>query len=368
MAKEREVTMMKKMVKKLAVLLAAVMMVGSMAGCGASTGDFSTTVVASYGDEDIYLDEANFFLRYQQWFQEGTYWDMYYNYFGILNMWDSESGSGTKTMGQYLKEEVMAQILQTRILVEHADEVGVSLTDADKENIANAVAGFRLSVAPEFFDYAPATDEKITEWFEKNALAVKVWDAVKASKEVTVTDEECQMFTVEYVYVSVTGEDAEVEEGTLVNEELANEVLKRLQAGEEFDAINDALGTNSYTNSYLKVGETATTQLATVGATMKEGDVQMVGDAESGWYIMKCVSELDANATLDKRAEVADAKQEEYFNEVYAGWAAAAKAFEVEKSWNDVKFSGEKIYVEAEAVATDMGDALDQLVDEGILE
>lgn len=357
--------MMKKMVKKLTALAAAVMMVGSMAGCSTPAGDYSTTVVANYGDEAIYLDEANFFLRYQQWFQEGTYWDMYYNYFGILNMWESESGVGTKTMGQYLKEEVMAQILQTRILNEHAAEVGVSLTDTEKEQIANAVSGFRLSVAEEFFDYAPATDEDITEWFEKNALAVKVWDAVKSSKEVEVTEEECQMFTVEYVYVSVTEDDAEVEEGTLVNEELANAVLSRLQAGEEFDAINEALGTSSYTNSYLKVGDTATTDLYKVGVTMAEGDVQMTGDAENGWYIIKCVSELDANATLDKRAEVADSKQEEYFNEVYAGWAAAAKAFEVEKSWDDVKFSGEKIYVEADVLVTDdIDEVLDDIVEE----
>ncbi|MCD8330342.1 MAG: peptidyl-prolyl cis-trans isomerase, partial [Lachnospiraceae bacterium] len=62
---------MKTITRKIAVLLAVILTVGSTAGCGSSTvGDYATTVVATYGDEKIYLDEANFWLRYQQWMNE----------------------------------------------------------------------------------------------------------------------------------------------------------------------------------------------------------------------------------------------------------------------------------------------------------
>lgn len=96
-----------------------------------------------------------------------------------------------------------------------------------------------------------------------------------------------------------------------------------------------------------------TTELYTAGVNMKSGDVELVGNAEDGWYVIKCVSDLDEEATEQKRLEVADSKQEEYFNEVYTGWAASAKAFEVKSSWDDVKFSGEKIYVAAETTAAE---------------
>ena len=344
---------MKKMVKKLAVLLAAVMMIGMFAGCGTSTADYSSTVVATYGDENIYMDEANFFLRYQQWYQEGSYWDMYTMYFGYANMWEAESGNGTQTMGQYLKEEVMAQILQTRILMDHAAELGVSLTEEDKAKVAEAAESFKTNIHADFQKYAPYTDADLIEWLEKNALAIKVWDTVKKSKEVEVSDEECAMFTVEYAYIAAPVEGETVEEGALTNEERANEALSRLMAGEAFVDFEEELDLTSYTNSYLKKDDSMTIDLYTAGVTMKTGDVTMVGDAESGWYVIKCLNDSDEEASEQKRAEVADSKQEEYFNEVYAGWAASAKAFDVKKSWNDVKFSGEKIYVAAETTAAE---------------
>ena len=161
------------------------------------------------------------------------------------------------------------------------------------------------------------------------------------------------MFTVEYAYIAAPVEGETVEEGALTNEERANEALSRLMAGEAFVDFEEELDLTSYTNSYLKKDDSMTIDLYTAGVTMKTGDVTMVGDAESGWYVIKCLNDSDEEASEQKRAEVADSKQEEYFNEVYAGWAASAKAFDVKKSWNDVKFSGEKIYVAAETTAAE---------------
>ena len=57
---------MSKATKAMAVAMTAAMAAGSLAGCGGVSMDkYASTVVATYGDEDIYLDEANFFLRSQ---------------------------------------------------------------------------------------------------------------------------------------------------------------------------------------------------------------------------------------------------------------------------------------------------------------
>lgn len=121
---------MSKATKAMAVAMTAAMAAGSLAGCGGVSMDkYASTVVATYGDEDIYLDEANFFLRYQQWTQEAMYWDMITAYTGYTDLWTYPSGDGEKTMGDDLKERVMAQLLQTRILIDHASDYSVELTD-----------------------------------------------------------------------------------------------------------------------------------------------------------------------------------------------------------------------------------------------
>jgi|GEM_PF-1098781 len=338
---------MKKLRGTVTALLAIVLGAGILAGCGTKAADYPTTVAATYGSENIYLDEANFMLRYTQWAQEGYYWDMYEQYFGYTDMWKAPSQNDGQTMGQYLKEMIMAQILQTRILADHAEEYNVTLTDADKETIAQAVTAFREGFAEEFKNYSDADDAKITEWLEKNALAVKVWDAVKMSADVSATEEESQMFTLEYVKVSAhEATEEELEAGTLFNEDLANAVYERLSGGEEFSAFSEELGVTSQTSSYLKVDPENTALLYTNGVVMKTGETQMFQDVENDcWYVVKCTSDLDAEATATKVKEVIDKKREEHFNAIYIMWTESAPAFEVKSCWDDITVGGGKIYV-----------------------
>jgi len=345
---------MKKLRGTIVALLAVVLGAGILAGCGTKAADYPTTVVATYGSENIYLDEANFMLRYTQWAQEAYYWDMYEQYFGYTDMWTAPSQKNGQTMGQYLKETVMAQILQTRILADHAGEDNITLTDADKEAVAAAVTAFRQGYAEEFKNYSNADDAKITEWLEKNALAVKVWDAVRMSADVSATDEESQMFTLEYVKVTAAEPTEEqIEAGTLLNEDLAKAVYERLSSGEEFSEFSEELGVTSQTSSYLKIDPENTALLYTNGVVMQTGETQMFQDIENNtWYVVKCTSDLDAEATAKKAEEVIDEKREEHFSAIYILWTESAPAFDVKSCWDDITVGGSKIYVAVTTEAT----------------
>lgn len=355
---------MRRSTKVMAVVMTTALAAGSLAGCsGVSMDKYSSTVAATYGDQDIYLDEANFFLRYQQWTQEAMYWDMITAYTGYTDLWTYPSGDGEKTMGDALKERVMAQLLQTRILNEHASDYNVELTDADRDLVAEAVQAVRTNFADEFFQYTNPSDEDMTTWFEQNALASKVWQAVKDAAEVTVTDEECQEFTLSYVLVPYPSEDSDTDETTaadgeestpaLEGEDLANEVLSRLQAGEEFSAFEDELGVKSTTTSYLKNATDNTTDLFLRGVTMATGDVEMFESTDNGWYVVKCDSDLDEEATEKQRETATNDKKEEAFNEVYTAWAEAAPEFKVKSCWGELALGGEKIYVAQTTAASD---------------
>ena len=55
-----------------AALLSLVLGLGSLMGCSKAvkTEDYATTVVATFGDEKIYLDEANFLAKSEQYLME----------------------------------------------------------------------------------------------------------------------------------------------------------------------------------------------------------------------------------------------------------------------------------------------------------
>ena len=366
---------MKKFVRTLAAILSAALLMGTVTGCSGTVSmeDYSTTVAATYGDEEIYLDEVNFFLRYLQWYQEESYWEIYETYLGYDDMWEADSGNGSMTLGEYLKEVVMAQTLQTRILLDHTEDYDIELTDEDVELAEEAVADLRDDLADEFTNYSDASDEDILGWFEENLLANKVYEAVRQSAEVEITDEECQMFTIQYVYVSVTEEDEEEEEDEedtdeeadeesededsdseeededeLINEDLAEAVLACLEAGEDFDSIEDALGVSYTETSYLIAETDDDSELFTYGSEMSTGEAVLFESEDGGWYVVYCVSDLDEEATEEQREELEDEQREEYFEEVYAEWAEDAPEFTVKKVWDKIVVGGGKIYVEKE--------------------
>ncbi|MCD8077667.1 MAG: SurA N-terminal domain-containing protein [Lachnospiraceae bacterium] len=395
---------MKTITRKIAMLLAVILTVGSTVGCGSSTiGDYSTTVVATYGDEKIYLDEANFWLRYQQWMNEAYYWDLY-TYFGYDNMWTAEYDENT-TMGDYFKENVMAQILQTRILLDHAEDYDIELTDDQKTTVSDHVSEF-LESYPLFANQTDATEEQMVEWMEMNAKANLVAQAVKDAAEISISDEECQEYSIEYILVEEEEEEeettaeettaeetsAEAEEETtagdgsdgsetyaeqtyaeqtateaeeetaeetteeetaeddsasaVAGEELAQQVYELAEAGTDFSEIEESLGVTSSTASYLVTGEESTEITYTTSAEMEAGEVQMVQEEGTGWYIIKKTNDLDEDATEEKREELTEEAEDEAFNEVYAEWAEDAPTFKVkEKIWSQIEIT-DKIYEE----------------------
>ncbi len=226
---------MKKVLSVCALLLAVVM---TVAGCAVKPAKYATTPAAAYGDETIYMDEAMFWLRLFQWEQEGSYAYLYYYYYGITDMWGMESGRRTQTMGQSLQEDVMAQIRQARMLNEQAAKYGVTLTEEDKEKAHEFIHRIRDSYADELFELmGNPSEERMMEIVNRMSLAIKVHDAMKkAYTDFTVTDEECESFTVEYFAVTKT-EDDKKEEGKTYNEELANEILADIKDGQKIDAI-----------------------------------------------------------------------------------------------------------------------------------
>lgn len=397
--------------KGMAAALAAVFTVGTAAGCAASMSEYAETPALVYGEETVYLDEANFWLRYQQWVMESQY-GLMYQYYGYENMWEAPADEYT-TLGQQLKEDVMAQLIQTCILNDHAEEMGVSLTEEDQTRITETIADFRETFDASFAEYSDASDESITAWMQKNATAVKVWDAVKQDTEVTVSDEESQMFTVEYVTITessdtsesteaasteadstaaedteaasadaestettaaesteASGEESTAAESTeasgeettaaeettsaeesLTGEALADEAVRRLQEGQSFADFEDELGLTSSSQSFLISDTENESTIYQNAVDMATGDVKKVA-YDGGWYVIYCVSDLDEEATEEQRAQVEDEKREEYFNTVYAEWTEAAPEYEVQDGWDDLKVN-QMIYVAKETTAAE---------------
>ncbi|MBQ6294057.1 MAG: hypothetical protein IJK77_09435 [Lachnospiraceae bacterium] len=324
-------------------------------GCGSSVSPekYSTTAAATYGDQTTYLDEANFWLRLNQWSTESYTGMMYYYYYGITDIWSQPSGNRTQTYEQSLKENVMAEILQTYILLDHAGEYSAELTDEENHKIDHLIEDLRDSYADEFFTLAgiaegEAGDKQLRTYFEKRVKAFKVAYAVMQAADVTVNDDDCKSFRIAYILVpesdSTTTASTESTGSTEASadekkgQDLADLILYTLNAGEKWEDMKSRYSGLSSSESAFAYNDTETTSfLYTEGKGMKTGESKIYQREGTGWYVLHCISDDDAEGAESKRATLVAEQQDKAFNELYKTWQDAAKTFKVTKEFKNLK-------------------------------
>ena len=332
---------MKHFSKILALCLAAVMF---FAGCGSNSA-YDTQVAATYGDKSIMLDEANFWLRYYQ-MSYSSYYSFYTYYYGYTDIWTQVPGQRTQNLGETLKENTMAEVLQAFILSDHAKDYDVSLSEAELSKISTfADDVMKDETMSALVKDSALTKEKVVNWVTARCQAIKVYEGVKAqAPNVSVSDADADSFSLNYFIVSSSSsakesafnKDAVKDDKDLSGEELANRIKAELEGGKEFSQLKTALSSlTANTLSYRHADTENASILYKQGKDLKDDDV-IVYKNDSTWYVIQCVSAHDEHATEHAREDLEDEQRDAYFNTVYADWAKAAAKFSVKKCYNDL--------------------------------
>ncbi len=313
----------------------------TLAGCSRkATEDYATTVVAKYGDEKIYLDEANFYAKLSQYQYEAMY--------AMGSYWKTELTTGY-TYEDSVKDDAMSKVLQTRILCGQAEALGVSLTDEDKATIEKAAADFKES---EEGTALAVSDELVKEIFTQNALANKVRAAMITDTDTKVDEEDfaCRDMDCIVVYPSETEDGAE---DTVDEEKTAAEIEQYLADGEKVDDIYKKYDEDVY--SLYKFSDYAICKndeypFSEELFAMKEvGEVDTVFDESTGnYYVFRLTALTDDDATEDAIASEIKEREDANFKTKYEELKKDAKSFKVDEDvWAEIVFD-EPLYVAPE--------------------
>lgn len=369
---------MKKLGKLLALILATTLIGTMFTACGpeVSLESYKKEVAATYGDEDISLAEANFFLRYAQAQMEQYYWNTYTQY-GYKTPWEAPANKeGTKTMEVIVKEQIMQQLHQTRVLCDHAADYEIELTDDETAKCETKAAQMIADFSDDFLAKAPVDEEVLTSWLQKNMIANKVHQAFIDAAEVEVTDAESQVYTVKYVFFN----EVETDDSTSTTGAPAEATLDKTTEAEEFyNALSDGADIvelakeKSVTDSeqHFLIDDEAYTASLDEGAEPDEMRVQTKDIAEGavvkyhvddkGWYVVQKTTSLDDEATQTKVGSVKETKKEEAFNETYKQWQEEAPSFSVKAVFEDLVMSdGVQLKMEKETEGAEGGEGVEE--------
>lgn len=327
--------------KKLAaVLLTACITAGIFGGCGTTTDIDSNATFATLDDTTITMGVANFCAKYEQ----AMYDSFYRSYFGE-DMWNSDMSGTGSTMTEDVKTGVAENLHQMYVIDAHKEEYGVSITAEEETAMDAAVEAFIAANSKKAVKLIGAEDKNnAKEMLRLNTVAKKMYDAVTATAEVEVSDEEAAQRTFSYVVINTSGqydEESNLIEYTAEELEELKGIAATISASSDFETTVESSGYTVNTASYGSAADTDTTFDAAVleaADALREGEISNVIETESAYYVLRLDKEYDAEASAAKKEQLIQQKKDDFYNDVVSGWKDATTYTINEEEWAKVNF------------------------------
>ena len=180
--------------KVLAVAALVICMALGMTGCGSEPVDGSQ-VVATVGEKEMPLGEANFLLRFQQVQTESFYESMLGEGIYVKDV----SGTGS-TFGEDFKSNIMKEMQEYYVIEEKAADYGAALTEEETAEITEAAKAFVEANKADTLEQMTADQAIVERVLSLMKLRSKVEAAVKAEADVAETAEEAEKETARTEY------------------------------------------------------------------------------------------------------------------------------------------------------------------------
>jgi trigger factor len=234
----------------MALSLSTVLGVTALTGCYSrvTSDNYATTVVATFGDQKIYLNEVNFYLKMMQVTYD-SYYDYFYGpYYGFSSKKEFYEYTGMtddgSTIWEAMKEDAMAAVQQTYILCEHAAEYNISLSDEDLQKVTDSVEEFLSETDTGVISACKVDETTLTDIFTRNALANRVYEYLVSDIDTTVDEADYRYTQVAYLSIKEnTDTDADTSDNDVdeAEEEETESVDLEAKAAEVLEALKSQM-------------------------------------------------------------------------------------------------------------------------------
>lgn len=180
--------------KVLAAAALVICMALGITGCGSEPVDGSQ-VVATVGEKEMPLGEANFLLRFQQVQTESFYESMLGEGIYVKDV----SGTGS-TFGEDFKSNIMKEMQEYYVIEEKAADYGAALTEEETAEITEAAKAFVEANKADTLEQMTADQATVERVLSLMKLRSKVEAAVKAEADMAETAEEAEKETARTEY------------------------------------------------------------------------------------------------------------------------------------------------------------------------
>lgn len=326
--------------KLLPLLMAAVLGVSALSGCGNSIDADETG--ATLDGQEISLGFMNFMARYQQAIYDGNFSSMFGQDQDIWgqNFFEEDVDSETS-----VKNSVADSIEEYYLLEKHMSDYKVEITDEELSAMDAAAETFMKDNTKSAIRQLGATKEYVKEMLRLTTIQSKMRNAIHAEVDTEVSDEEAAQKKISYVQVaSQSTTDEEGNKVDYTDEEKADVKQKvetfQKSAADDFEGAAETAG---YTVSNATFGDndesyTLDDSVIEAAKKLKEGEISEVIATDDNYYVVRMDSLFDKEATETKKDSIVTDRKNDHYTEVCDKYKEGVKYEINEEEWAKVKF------------------------------
>ena len=299
--------------KILAFILLAVALLA--AGCGESSQTASELkTVEEYSDAQVKLIDITEKNRYSK-----VYTD---------EIWQIPVDEEGTSFQDYLLGEVRVFLQELKTVNLLADEQNITLTSQEKDRLHELTEDYYDSLTEADRTYTGISKEEIYEFYAEYYRADKVVNELTKDVNLEISDSEAKVITVLEIRLEDNGEAQRIH----------TQVMKE---GVDFNAVAKTFSRDEQVEKSIGRGERPQEYEDAVFA-MTTGEISPIIREGDSFYIVKCISDYDEEATLERKQKMALQRKNQAFRKIYDVFAAEHPVELKGKVWEQIAFSSAK--------------------------
>lgn len=305
--------MIKRKKKALAACLAAVML--TISGCGGGI-----PIVSEVRETQGYTDPQSMILIATE---KNRYRSVYTD-----QIWQVPVDKDGTTFRTYLLEEVQDFLRELKTMNMLADEEEISLTSQEKERLRELSRSYYDSLTREDLAYMGVEEEDVYYMYEQYHRANKLVDELTKDVNLEISDSEAKIITVQEI--------------RLTDGERAQTVYEQVTAeGADFASIARSRSEDAQIQKQVGRSERKK-EYEDVVFGLEAGAISPIIPVDGDYYIVKCISDYDEEATLERKKQLSLLRKNQAFRQIYDAYAAEHPVEIKGKIWDEVSLTSDE--------------------------
>lgn len=324
--------------KIIGVLLAVMLAAASIMGCASSAED--TDVIMTVNGEEVSYGVVNFYATYF-----AAYYESYYSSYLGEDMWITEVDDYGTTYEDEIKDGILETMQEVVVVRQHAEELGVALTDEETAEIQAAAEAFYADNSDEIRNQVSGSVENIVEVLTLFEIDQKCNDVIVLDVDTEVSDEEAAQKKASYVYSFLTTTDEDGNSVDMTDDEIAalqvelEELIEGAKADGDLYTYAEALGYSVLETTFDDDTSSLNTDLLAGLVELEEGEFSDVIMSDSVYYVAQLTSEFDQDATDAMKETIISEREATLFTETVAAWVEEIDIVVNESLWKQINFT-----------------------------